>query len=525
MNCFDNEVLWDFLEGSSSDKDAVLKHIQHCDNCRQRLEKLKAEQAELRLASSQVQLLDESFVGEVMKRIEELDEKESVKVTRKQVGRFRRWKWFGTVAAGLAVAVIVGAVVSPTFASYLPLFRQFVQVQEQDMNKLYRKDDIKVTDKGLTVHVKQIVADSTQLMVFYQIEDSRGKVLPIYHHWIRYPYLVLDDGSGQPLVGGFNPGGYPGRDVDKATWVVLVFDLNKVKRKDQLTLKLDTKQVGSVKGSWKLNVPIDLSKLKGTVREVVIGKTMEAHGVRVTLKKIKFTPLGTFLELDRQISPQLRKQYEQSYGPKFVSSVLMDVDYGFRILDDTGKVLVEKEAGIEGRFNMGKYGAQVYEKLDNYLLQPFPHNKRLTFELTEITRVEPAPLSLTFDPRKLPAKVEDGQGNSLAVTFAAIKPESFYIPNAPQKKVFAFFAKGQLKGNEFPFRHMTMGVTDENGKKLLSFPANASGKLSTSGEIKEMHGTFIVDEISQLPQKITLQPFWVKKYEGLSVEAELPVNP
>ncbi|MGA9172977.1 MAG: DUF4179 domain-containing protein, partial [Thermoactinomyces sp.] len=414
MNCFDNEVLWDFLEGGSSDKDAVLKHIQHCDNCRQRLEKLKAEQAELRLASSQVQLLDESFVGEVMKRIEELDEKESVKVTRKQAGRFRRWKWFGTVAAGLAVAVMVGAVVSPTFASYLPLFRQFVQVQEQDMNKLYRKDDIKVTDKGLTVHVKQIVADSTQLMVFLQIEDSRGKVLPIYHHWILYPYLVLDDGSGQPQVGQ----DYPGGDVDKATWAVLVFDLNKVKHKDRLVLKLDTKQIGSVKGSWKMNVPIDLSKLKDTVREVVIGKTLEAHGVRVTLKKIKFTPLGTFLELDRQISPQLRKQYEQYYGPKFATIALMDVNYGFRILDETGKVLAEREAGIS--FHMEKYGAaQVYEKRDNYLFQPFPHNKRLTFELTEINRVEPAPLTLTFDPRKLPAKVEDGQGNSLAVTFAA----------------------------------------------------------------------------------------------------------
>lgn len=176
MNCFADEVLWDFLEGGSSDKDAVLKHIQHCDNCRKRLEKLKAEQSELRQAAGQVKLLDESFVGEVMNRITELDEKEHpVKENRKPAGRFRRWKWFGTVAAGLAVAVIVGAVASPTFASYLPLFRQFVQVQEQDMNKLYRKEDIKVTDKGLTVHVKQIVADSTQLMVFYQIEDSRGR--------------------------------------------------------------------------------------------------------------------------------------------------------------------------------------------------------------------------------------------------------------------------------------------------------------------------------------------------------------
>lgn len=517
MNCFDDEVLWDFLEGDSSDKDDVLKHIQHCDNCRQRLEKLKAEQAELRQAASQVQLLDASFVGEVMKRIAEFDDKESVKVNREPAERFRRWKWFGTVAAGLAVAIIVGALVSPTFASYLPLFRQFVQVQEQDMNKLYRKEDIKVTDKGLTVHVKQIVADSTQLMVIYQIEDSRGKVLPIYHHWIRYPYLVLDDGSGQPQVGGVHPGGYPGRDVDKATWAVLVFDLNQVKHKDRLVLKLDTKQVGSVKGSWKLNVPIDLSKLKGTVREVVIGKTLEAHGVRVTLKKIKYTPLGTFLELNRQISPQLRKQYEQSYGPEFARFGLYDVDYGFRILDETGKVLVEKEAGIEGRFHMEKYGAHIYEKLNNYLFQPFPHNKRLTFELTEITRVEPAPLTLTFDPRKLPAKVEDGQGNSLAVTFAAIKPESFYIQNAPQKKVFAFYAKGHLKGNEFPYHHMIMVVTDGNGKRYWPLFTGSIGR--------EMRGTFIVNEISQLPQKITLQPFWVKKYKGLSVETELSVNP
>ncbi|BCU82962.1 hypothetical protein JIR001_27450 [Polycladomyces abyssicola] len=524
MNCFADEVLWDFLEGGSSDKDAVLKHIQHCDNCRKRLEKLKAEQSELRQAAGQVKLLDESFVGEVMNRITELDEKEHpVKENRKPAGRFRRWKWFGTVAAGLAVAVIVGAVASPTFASYLPLFRQFVQVQEQDMNKLYRKEDIKVTDKGLTVHVKQIVADSTQLMVFYQIEDSRGKVLPIYHHWIRYPYLVLDDGSGQPQVGGFRPGGYPGQDVDKATWAVLVFDLNKVKHKDRLVLKLDTKQVGSVKGSWKLNVPIDLSKLKGTLREVVIGKTLEAHGVRVTLKKIKYTPLGTFLELDRQISPQLRNQYEQTYGPKFARFALGDVDYGFRILDETGKVLVEKEAGIGGRFHMmDKYGAHIYEKLDNYLFQPFPHNKRLTFELTEVNRVESAPLTLTFDPRKLPAKVEDGQGNSLAVTFAAIKPKSFYIQNAPQKKVFAFYAKGHLKENDFPSHQMTMAVTVESGKRY--WPLGGVG-MKKRGTGVEMTGTFIVDEISQLPQKITLQPFWVKKYEGLSVETELPVNP
>nr|WP_251036217.1 DUF4179 domain-containing protein [Paenibacillus sp. ISL-20] len=340
----------------------------------------------------------------------------------------------GITAAGLVLAVALGAVASPAFAEYV---KSWFSLNKTDDGLKKAADEgfaepinKQVTDQGITLKVKEAIHDVFRISILYGVEqdgkpidsdrlfdtfipngpdddpyvnryevvDSQGKVLPLHLQQIRAGNdriltLSLDDlVSGQELQS--------------------MSDLP-----DEIVVRFDINQIGKTYGKWHLDVPIDLTKAKTSTVIVPINKRyVSPMGFSVDFNQIRHGPSKS--ELVLQVNETQAWRSGKKNEPMF----------RYEVKDGGGNVVAafdglnRKDLG-SGNTNVienfwsgeGEMGHMTY----GHPFLPFKDKEDLTLDVTSIYWLERASkeVSVALRPEALVKEPLKKEVNGKSITF------------------------------------------------------------------------------------------------------------
>ncbi|NTU33492.1 DUF4179 domain-containing protein [Brevibacillus sp. HB1.1] len=376
MTCLDKFMLNAYLEDKLSlrVKQEIQRHLDTCGSCQSKFEQYLDELDTSDDAADDV-WQTEATIQNVMDKLPAYPMNVlKLKPIQKQPVQMN-WKKRSvdvmkktTIAvAGLAMVVTFGTAVSPTFANYMNGIYASINPSEitvtkgpynakQVVNLFDKKQtdigvkkaaengfvqplDMKVTDQGLTMEINAVVADPLRIMVLGSVKDSSGKKIPSFwkdqftfissDNVNEFREVRLKDKNGKvitrlddktretvpwlPLPNGenFAYGGSMDAYFDEANPIP-----------DELILEMRVKRLTDTKGTWSLDIPIDMRPGKAAMKTVAVNKQLDTPtGTTVELKKARFTSTGTELEFSTS------KPDEKLAGIRY------------ELLDETGTVM------------------------------------------------------------------------------------------------------------------------------------------------------------------------------------------
>ncbi|USG65718.1 DUF4179 domain-containing protein [Brevibacillus ruminantium] len=351
-----------FVDGETgvTDERRVKAHLQHCRECQALYARLNEENGLIRDGWS-MEMLPDDFAKEVMQQIEdegievertderlikgqELTRQRSRKVVHKK-GTLRI-SYFVTAAV---LFISLGAVISPAFASFLSSFFQTMKGElglRQAVNQGYSTEiNQTVSDNGITLRVKEVVADPTRIVLSYVLEDSNGQILPdLYLPSFGSNKIFVTDQEGKVI---------PSYAVFRRTsnYADLMFPLQDPQ--SQVIVHFEIKAIGSIKQqpvNLNMSIPVDLSQGKAATKQVTVSKQYtNANGIDVEMRHVTYAPSATQIHLradwSKSSKETLLQQVEELKAKKVKTdeaiSLLTDYSIGFTIEDKEGKILAD----------------------------------------------------------------------------------------------------------------------------------------------------------------------------------------
>ncbi|WP_289141603.1 DUF4179 domain-containing protein [uncultured Brevibacillus sp.] len=349
MTCLDKVMLDAFLEDQLSfeERQEIQHHLMTCSSCLNRFEQymdgldMTDNEEEEWQTEEIVQNVMEKLPAYPLKVLRTIDPQSSVRKNwkKRSVDILKKT----TIAvAGLAVIVTLGTAVSPTFASYVSGLYQavgisspviqikgpYANVGNQVVSLFDEKEtdrgilaaaakgfvkplDLKATDQGLTVEAKAVLADPLRLTILGSVTKKDGtKIDSLWKDQYsiisnenvdEFREIRLKDKNGNILTPFYK------QDVEPFAWTllpngenfVIQRDLNnffdeKNPLPDELVLELRVKRMGDTKGTWNLDIPIDMRPAKAATKTVAINKQFTTpHREKIDLKETRYAPSGT----------------------------------------------------------------------------------------------------------------------------------------------------------------------------------------------------------------------------------------
>lgn len=450
---------------------------------------------------------------------------------KERVPRSRKTLFFkiaSITAASLIFAVAVGMAASPTFANMVKSWFSLNQVDgglKKAADEGYAEPlNKKVTDQGITLHVKEVVHDALRMSVLYGIEqdgkplnsdllfetfipngpdddpyvnqyqivDNQGKVLPLHLQQSvvgddRILTFSLDD-----LVPGFE--------------VQSLSDLP-----DQVVVRFDINQIGKTRGKWHLDVPIDLTKAKSST-------------VLIPLNQRYVSPLGFSINFNqlRHGSSKSELLLEKHETQSWRSSRKIEPQFRYEIRDSTGTVVAAHDdlsnsgLGLENiniidRSGMGESGHVKYR----HAFMPFEDAKDLKLFLTAIYTQEHTKdeFVVNLNPEALTKEPHVQEMNGKSVTFKA-RLKTDEAPELLKDGRQAFQGKGWVLEADQQLGSDTLDVQwrmkDEQGK-LMDVATVTELVKDDKGNYRN-RTLFFFAEGTPLPDQITMSfDTWTKK--------------
>lgn len=152
---------------------------------------------------------------------------------------------------------IGGSTISPTFAkivtSFIEKFHFDSGVEQAVNNGFSNRIDTQVSDKGVTLHIEEVLADPTRIVMSYYTERGNGNRSVDY----LQGKLYITDDKGNILARS------PNRFQRDDQYGYYQFDLPSTT--DQLFIHLNIPRIASisypdVEGKWDIVIPVDMKK-------------------------------------------------------------------------------------------------------------------------------------------------------------------------------------------------------------------------------------------------------------------------
>lgn len=339
--------------------------------------------------------------------------------------------------ATFALSVSIGSAVSPTFADYIKtLFdRPSLDpgIQSAAKQGYSQETQSSVTDQGITYKVKEVLADSNRLIFTYSIENEKGETIdPLsmfekeklgkddYFQKGRDSFKVIDENGNEVSTSmdyRLSSGRYVTQSFKKiiphAPYADMTFSLNENLVGKNLFVSIDLYEINSVKGNWKLKVPVDLEKSIASTKALPIEKDFTTpEGLRVELQKVIYSPTATSLDIQSEWTKKgkekMNNQHELLMPPGDMYSY-----HGlhYQIADEQGQVV-----GMSRPFNdvdpkLAPVSSRQEDDLKtgsktiwHHSYAPFGQNKKLFFVLKGVGRTEYPNVKEVINPNNLKAK-------------------------------------------------------------------------------------------------------------------------
>ncbi|MCY9532806.1 DUF4179 domain-containing protein [Paenibacillus alvei] len=206
QNCINQERIEELM--IQKQLGTVMKHIEGCIACRLRLEACIEEGQMLKDALFHAQP-DEDFTAQVMAGILSTD---SASIEEQQISEdgenYRGWfrrklriRWPLVTAAGLLLVLLSMSFAQPTIANWIKSL--FSTTDTVDVSLLHSENlgihhfaNIKVSDKGYTLEIKEVVVDTVRALIAYRLTDPSGKVV---NDMFNADLIAFTDANGKSI--------------------------------------------------------------------------------------------------------------------------------------------------------------------------------------------------------------------------------------------------------------------------------------------------------------------------------------
>ncbi|WP_239630298.1 DUF4179 domain-containing protein [Paenibacillus sp. H1-7] len=457
MNCLTFDQMMRYLDEELTTEEAaqIEEHLLGCPACRTELDRYRGDFMlldQIGEAGVIAPPLNESFTLNVMAGIS-ARVREAEKPVRNAAWRASRWQKAAIAAACLAIAIALGAYVSPTFADGLKSLFQWVQrdagAKQAAKTGFAAPVYLTAEDQGIAVTVKEVLADPFRISVMYGVQRD-GRTIPAES--IEDGFLAPKGERNEVEVTDMSGNKIPFDFKTSRTGADSFFELflldplqdgqfrSLSEIPDQVVFHMTLLKIDETKGSWSLSVPIDLRKAKSVSRSVAINRSYTTpEGVAIDVKQLRLGPSAAELYMDITETEAWSRRTAERFPAKRDMRAKYHQLY-YRIKNDRGQVVAAwdgpslKMLRLDGVNNYEK-GIQIgANSMYRHVFLPFTDSKRLTLELKGLYTKEPANVSISVEPQRLlqgPVSTAY-EGKTIAVNRVRIKsdPSAEIIPLA-----------------------------------------------------------------------------------------------
>jgi hypothetical protein len=407
---------------------------------------------------------DDFLKSEVQKSIDEIKVPESIFTFAKELPykmeeqakpkppRKSKWKkWLTVAAASVTIGISAGAYLSPAFAAYIKSF--FIRpdldegLQAAAKEGFSEKTEYSVTDNGITLKVKEVMADANRLILTYSLEKENGEyidptilfdteewglgntmyfVKDLNHFYItnEQNHMISESTTYQTKKGRM-VSQFIARVFPHYPYADLMFELNADDAK-QLFANIEIEKIGSTEGNWHLKIPVNIKKsMQATTTLPVNQQYVTNEGLLINFKNVVYSPTLTSLDFETKWTEKGKELMEDK--PEYF---LPNGEYShhaihYDIIDSNGNVvattLPSNEDNRSKRMILADSTEYSPRKMNEtkwrHSFIPLPKGEKLTFVFRGIERVEYPNKSITFNPTKLKEQPIsfDYKGNSFTI--------------------------------------------------------------------------------------------------------------
>ncbi|AKF93386.1 DUF4179 domain-containing protein [Brevibacillus laterosporus] len=567
MKCLSTEELDAYLSNklSLAKSNQIDGHLLNCKHCQQQLKEYvnqletnndRAEQAmDTKIVAHELVAKLPPYPIHALKRKQCVNRQEEMHRGKRGIGIVKKTS---LLVAGLTITVLVGSMISPSLAIYvnglyaslhsedptvLMNHNRIDQEIHNHQKEWMKQLNVKSTDQGITLEVKEVFADTRKIELITSIEGERGEAsegLAL----MKNVHFQIKDKAGRIYEADGEASSFPRMQRLGANLVLLSRDLTPIfyeaqKIPNELMIEISTKKIGNTTGNWKVEIPLDLSKAKAATKTVAINKQYTSpQGISFHLREISFAPSFTQLIIDTNIPKGAchdRFSYQLVDEEGTVLAGWSDYDQRLFLwsdfnqssfkrndarhnpfLDETEKNPVNIFKNQVNRFYVTTKDQQLRLLANSY---PLPKDKKMMFTLHSIYKVEPVKVSTKLTLEQLPAepvKIED-QG-SLFI-FKDVKYEA---KNRGTKEAYTeasiviegILAKDIVYVDEWE-------VKDEKGNTYIAIFDRGVGRNENGNGV--MNGELRIQQLEKLPKELTIT-YKRKIKEDRNVEWKVPIQ-
>jgi hypothetical protein len=435
MNCLTFEQMMGYLDGelTLAERKEADAHLEQCADCRVQLEdhrRLIAFYDEASFGGEEADMkLSEAFTGKVMDGISrrKADAPQDHSRLFREPRRFPVWT--KACAAVLLVLALLSfsSYVSPTFASGMRSLFEFFQwdkgAKEAARGGFTVPVDYSVTDQGITLRAKEVLADPFRISVVYGLEQNgepldavaiEDGVLPADPaKEVGTTKVYVTDEQGNRLRQYMN---MANRGMDGAVQLFIQNPLGKDSLgkeeidtlediPDRIIVHFDVSVINEAKGSWKLEVPIDLTKSKANSRIIPVHQSFTSEeGVTVELEQLRLGPSASAVYINTSETPAWKENSLKRFDKEDMNKNYHT--WFYQVKDEKGRIVGASDGTYIGAYqledkNIFTAGVTGTNKKSQDLFNPFSKAESLTFEFKALYTREPADLRMTFDAGKI----------------------------------------------------------------------------------------------------------------------------
>jgi len=553
MKCSRADALSAYLNGELSEKESrhLERHVEGCLSCQRQMESEEEwELGDLQVPSE----LPLDFSQKVMHALEHLPvpvpkpdwKKRSVTILKRT-----------TVAvASVAALITFTSMVSPTFASYVNSVIQTIQGVDKGMkqaaeNGYAQEINKQVTDQGITLVVKEVVADPMRIAIFCDVLDQDGNRIstPIQGDDIR---LIFKNKDGVELHGG--GGSTIGQRGEYLVLNQEIFSFlpDPTDIPDELFVGVHATNLKGKEGNWLIEFPVDMKKAKAVVTYTDINQQYTTpQGISLKLNRMMTVPSASLLELETDWTKERTEQVEKIMKEngwevgepergkiskaELMQSYFKRIGLAYQIMDENGKVIAGWDDAMYDEVNqikantvdLTRRGAEAPN--ENRItawngFAPFADNQKLKVKLLSLYLFEPAAFKAQVPvDRLIKEKVTiDNQDNSFALTGFSLKTTE------QEEKIGDFTYRGI--GAIIPFSaKLPDGIVytsewkakDEKGKEY-AVSRNEAYRRGEDGRV-EVTGTLYIRGLDHQPKTLTLS-YEVQQRQYRDLDWEVPIK-
>lgn len=521
MNCPTADKLSQFVDQLLPNQEMaeIEAHVQSCTSCGKVVNAFQEEQQFIE-ETLQTPTLSENFTDLVLDQLEPYGK--AHKPRRKAT-----WKRVAISAAGVVLAIGIGATVNPSFAQFIGGLFSTDQVDDglkiAAESGLTQRVDLAVEDQGLTFVVEDVIADSSRVSLSYKVLNKNGKPMDTDLRFYESGNTVAAaDQDGRPLE-GWGTGWQEGSEYGNVE-----FSLRRNKSDiEKITIQFNLVELNGVEGNWQLEVPVDLSETRKLTKMVDLKDAIAVHhGVQVDLKKLKTAPSSMELYFETALTTEELKKsngtmrdFEKNFGKENIEPLVIgNTEIEYHIENAAGETIYSTERSSDNGLLQG-----TGEDIDSFGGTSWIHSfipkndKQLTFVLDGIHKIEPADFSIAVKPKEIKKQPVSFDYKGMYLTAQSVSKPLWGGNSSVVIKL-----TGGMESLDAGFGNW-IAVDGEGNTYSTNFNGSISDEKDKNGRHKAML-ELEVEGLQEVPEELTLHLITIRNYYPVEKQWKVPLT-